>query len=94
VDEDGQDDGAGDAGKADVDGVQVNGRCDDRVAAVNVEKGGIVRQTGYYAHRCGLTGIRVFELLESIRRIPSPNIEVVIKTHKMLRAKNILFELQ
>jgi len=73
VDEDGQDDGTGDTGKADVDGMQVNGRRDDRVAAVNVGKSGIVRQTGHYAHGCALTGIRVFKLLESVRIIPSSN---------------------
>jgi len=79
VDEDRQDNGAGDAGKADVDGVQVNGRRDDRVAAVNVGKSGVVRQTGHYAHRCGLTGIHVFELLESAQTIPSSNWKLSLK---------------
>jgi len=66
VHEEGQDDGAGDAGEAYVHGVQVNGRRDYRVASVRVEEGGVVRQSGHYAHRRGLAGIRVLELLESV----------------------------
>lgn len=66
VHEDGQDDGARDAGEANVHGVQVNGRRDCRVAPVRIEESGVVRQSGYYAHRCGLAGIRVLKLLESV----------------------------
>lgn len=64
--EKGQDDGARDAREADVHGVQINGGRDYRVASIRVEESCIVRQGGHYAHRCGLTGICMLELLESV----------------------------